>query len=175
MLPPLALPAAFFLSGAAGLIFQVVWLYRCGLVLGTSVAAVTVVLSGFMAGLAAGNAAAALASSRLRRPLVAYASLELIVAAFGVAVTYLLPHASMVLLPIARSTGGSGLFVDIARFALAFAMLAVPATAMGATLPVLVGGLCATGDRFGAGRALVGRRVAAAVHDARMPCAAADS
>jgi len=74
----------------------------------------------------------------------------LIVAAVGVAVTYLLPHASMVLIPIARSTGGSGLFVDIARFALAFAMLAVPATAMGATLPVLVGGLCATGDRFGA-------------------------
>ena len=50
MFPSLALPAAFFLSGAAGLIFQVVWLYRCGLVLGSSVAAVTVVLSGFMGG-----------------------------------------------------------------------------------------------------------------------------
>ena len=45
-------------------------------------------------------AAAALASSRLRRPLIAYASLELIVAAVGVAVTYLLPHASMVLIPL---------------------------------------------------------------------------
>ena len=63
MFPSLALPAAFFLSGAAGLIFQVVWLYRCGLVLGSSVAAATVVLSGFMAGLAIGNALAA--SSRL--------------------------------------------------------------------------------------------------------------
>ena len=66
MFPSLALPAAFFLSGAAGLIFQVVWLYRCGLVLGSSVAAVTVVLSGFMAGLALGNALAARFAARVR-------------------------------------------------------------------------------------------------------------
>ena len=44
-----ALPGAFFLSGAAGLIFQVVWLYRCGLVFGSSVAAVTVVLVAVLA------------------------------------------------------------------------------------------------------------------------------
>ena len=38
MVPRFALSAAFFLSGAAGLVFQIVWLYRCGLVLESSVA-----------------------------------------------------------------------------------------------------------------------------------------
>lgn len=144
MFPSLVLPAAFFLSGAAGLIFQVTWLYRCGLVLGSSVAAVTVVLSGFMAGLALGNAAVAARGRRLTRPLRAYAALELLVALSGVAVTYLLPHAGVLLTPAA----GSATALNALRFLVAFIFLLVPATAMGATLPLLVSALCAQGTRF---------------------------
>lgn len=149
MFPSLALPAAFFLSGAAGLMFQVVWLYRCGLALGSSVAAVTVVLSGFMAGLALGNALAARFAVRIERPLLTYASLELVVAAAGVTITAALPHVAFVLAPVVRAIGGSGALVNALRFGVAFALLVVPATAMGATLPVLVGALCRAGDRFG--------------------------
>ncbi len=144
MFPSLVLPAAFFLSGAAGLIFQVTWLYRCGLVLGSSVAAVTVVLSGFMAGLALGNAAVAAGGRRLAHPLRTYASLELLVALSGVIVTYLLPHAGSLLTPAANSAGA----LNAQRFLVAFVLLLVPATAMGATLPVLVSALCANGARF---------------------------
>ena len=149
MFPSLALPAAFFLSGAAGLIFQVVWLYRCGLVLGSSVAAVTVVLSGFMAGLALGNALAARFAARVQRPLLTYALLELVVAVAGVTITAALPHVALLLAPVVRAMGGSGAPVNALRFGVAFALLVVPATAMGATLPVLVGALCRAGDRFG--------------------------
>ena len=144
MVPSLALPAAFFLSGAAGLIFQVTWLYRCGLVLGSSVAAVTVVLSGFMAGLALGSAAVATRRPRLTHPLRVYAALEVLVAVSGVTVTYLLPHTGAVLAPVA----GSGAALNTLRFLIAFTVLLVPATAMGATLPVLVSALCAQGTRF---------------------------
>jgi spermidine synthase len=150
MPPSLILPAAFFLSGAAGLIFQVVWLYRCGLVFGSSVAAVTVVLSGFMAGLAAGNALAAVYGPRVRRNLRAYALLEAIVAATGLVVTALLPHLSSVLAPLAQAAGESSALLNVARFLLAGLLLIVPATAMGATLPLLVAALCRFGDRFGA-------------------------
>jgi spermidine synthase len=146
---PTALPAAFFLSGAAGLIFQIVWLYRCGLVFGSSVAAVTVVLSSFMAGLAAGNAGAARFGRRVSSPLAAYALLEVVVAVTGMIVTLLLPHAGAVLVPVARRLGESGAAIDAVRFALAFAVLVVPATAMGATLPLLVSAMCAAGDPFG--------------------------
>lgn len=144
MFPSLALPAAFFLSGAAGLIFQVTWLYRCSLVFGGSVTAVTVVLSGFMAGLALGNAAVASRGGRLAHPLRVYAVLELLVALSGVAVTWLLPHAGALLTPAVHS----GVTLQALRFLLAFAILLVPATAMGATLPVLVSALCARGTRF---------------------------
>ncbi len=144
MFPSMVLPAAFFLSGAAGLIFQVTWLYRCGLVLGSSMAAVTVVLSGFMAGLALGNAAAAARGRRITRPLRVYAALELLVAFSGVVVTYLLPHTGALL----ASTTGSSPALNTLRFLVAFGILLVPATAMGATLPVLVSALCAQGARF---------------------------
>lgn len=144
MLPSLALPAAFFLSGAAGLIFQVTWLYRCGLVLGSSMAAITVVLSGFMAGLALGNAAVAASGRRLAHPLRVYAALELLVAFSGVFVTWLLPQAGGLLAPAA----GGGAALNTLRFLVAFVFLLVPATAMGATLPVLVSALCARGTRF---------------------------
>ena len=150
MLPSLALSAAFLLSGAAGLIFQVVWFYRCGLVFGSSVASATVVLSGFMGGLAAGNALASRVGPRITRLTRTYAVLEGVVAVTGVLVTYLLPRAGDVLVPLARLTGGSGAIVNLLRFVFAFVLLAVPATAMGATLPVLVADVCRRGDRFGA-------------------------
>lgn len=150
MFASLALPAAFFLSGAAGLIFQVVWFYRAGLVFGSSLASVTVVLTGFMAGLAAGNALAASRGARTVRPLRAYARLEVAVALSGIVVTWLLPLVSTALVPLARAAGDSTAVVNAARFILAMLVLGVPATAMGATLPLLVGALCRSGDRFGA-------------------------
>ena len=149
MLPALALPAAFLLSGAAGLIFQIAWFHRCGLVFGSSVAAVTVVLSSFMAGLAIGNALAGRFGPRVVLAVRAYAWLEGVVAVAGVLVTYLLPSVSLVLVPLARDTGDGGLSVNVIRFVLAFGLLAVPATAMGATLPMLMAASCRQGDRFG--------------------------
>ena len=76
-----ALSLAFRLSGAAGLIFRIVWFHRAGLVFGGSVWAVTIVLASFMGGLAIGNALTLRYATRLRRPIQAYAVLELIVAA----------------------------------------------------------------------------------------------
>jgi len=45
----------FFLSGAAGLIYEVVWTRWLTLVFGTTVYAYSIVLSAFMAGLALGS------------------------------------------------------------------------------------------------------------------------
>lgn len=149
MLPSCGLSAAFLLSGAAGLIFQMVWFYRCGLVFGSSVASATVVLSGFMGGLALGNALAGRFGTRITRLVRAYAVLEGVVAVTGLTVTYLLPHVGGVLVPLARTTGDTGALVNLLRFLFAFALMAVPTTAMGATLPLLVAASCEHGDRFG--------------------------
>src|SRR5215469_6294035 len=77
-----AVTLCFFLSGAAGLIDQVVWSKALGLVFGHTAYAVATVLAVFMAGLAAGSAWIGRAGDRSRKPIVLYAWLE-----FGVAAT----------------------------------------------------------------------------------------
>ena len=122
-----ALSIAFVLSGAAGLIFQVVWFHRASLVLGSSLWAVTIVLSAFMGGLAMGNAAAPVLRQRFARPLRTYVWLELVVAVSGLAVSLILPHLGGLLAPMARALSGSSLAVNLVRLLAAFAVLAVPA------------------------------------------------
>src|SRR5580765_4030167 len=110
-----ALSVAFFFSGAAGLIFQVVWFHRAGLIFGSSIWAVTIVLSSFMGGLALGNALAGKYASSVRRPLVVYARLEALVAIAGLAVTFLLPHLTFVLRPLTRAASDAMWAVNLVR------------------------------------------------------------
>ena len=135
------LSLAFFLSGAAGLIFQVVWFYRAGLAFGNGVWAITVVLSSFMAGLALGSILAGRLARRISQPLRTYAALEAVVALFGLATTWALPLLTTILTPLGAITGSSTVLQNLIRVGAAFAVLAVPATAMGATLPVAVSAL----------------------------------
>ena len=72
-----------FMSGAAGLVFEVVWFHRAGLVLGNSVWATSIVLSSFMAGLALGSLLVNRFPTSFHRSLQAYAALETTVALSG--------------------------------------------------------------------------------------------
>ena len=60
-----SLSLVFFLSGAAALLFEALWLRRAGLMLGSSVWASSIVLASFMTGLAVGNALAVRWAARL--------------------------------------------------------------------------------------------------------------
>lgn len=148
----LTLSLVFFASGAAGLIFEVVWFHRCGLVFGNSVWSTSVVLSSFMGGLAIGSALMARYGHRLTRFLRTYAILEIIVAVSGLLLTYGLPHLNSLLVPIAHSLRDTEWLLNVLRLMTAFAVLTVPTTAMGATLPVLVSAM--SRGRGGFGRAL---------------------
>jgi len=88
-----AVAACFFLSGFAALIYQTAWLRQLSLVFGTSELAVAAVLSAYMAGLAAGAAAAARFGMRVRRPVLAYGLLEAGIAVSALAVPLLLAGA----------------------------------------------------------------------------------
>lgn len=145
----IVLPAAFFLSGAAGLVFQVVWLYRCGLALGSSLASVTVVLSAFMGGLAIGNLVVARHGGRVNRPLRLYVGLELVAGVTGVLVTHALPETAALVNHLPGASGG-GAALNLWRFLVAFALMGVPTTLMGATLPLLTEARTREGRTFGA-------------------------
>src|SRR5262245_17088296 len=131
----------FLFSGAAGLIFQVVWFHRAGLVFGNSIWSTSIVLSSFMAGLALGGALIAWFGRRIMRPLRAYAMLEAAVAVSGVGLTYALPALTRVVPPLTSAFVDSAWAVNLIRLVTAFAVLLVPSTAMGATLPLLAGSL----------------------------------
>jgi spermidine synthase len=105
-----------------------------------------------MGGLALGNALIGWYGHRISRFLRTYAILEAVVAVTGLALTYALPEVTRLFVLAARAFGDLPWLMNMVRLVIAFAMLMVPATAMGATLPVLVGALCRW--RGGFGRAL---------------------
>ena len=131
----------FFCSGAAALIFEMLWLYECGLVFGNGVWSASLVLAAFMGGLALGGGIAARAGAGLRRGLRTYALIEALVGVAGVGLTVILPALEAILAPFFRPMLETMWLINSARLFTAFALLLLPCTAMGLTLPLLVAAL----------------------------------
>jgi spermidine synthase len=73
---PLVL-AIFVLSGAAGLIYEIVWSRQLVLVFGNTTQAVSAILTGFFGGMAIGAAIGGRIADRVRSPLRLYGLLEI--------------------------------------------------------------------------------------------------
>jgi spermidine synthase len=127
----------FFLSGACGLVYQVVWARMLTQVFGTTAAAVGTVLAAFMSGLALGGWFLGRAADRSANPLRFYALLELAVGLGALAVHFLLGRITPIYILAYHASGESAVVLAAARFILAFALVMVPTVFMGATLPVL--------------------------------------
>lgn len=136
-----ALALCFFLSGAAGLVYQTAWSQQLAVVFGGADVAVVAVLAAYMAGLTIGARLAADLAASHRRPLLAYAALEAAAAAGALLVGPALRLAGRVqdalfggldALPDAGA-GASALFPAAAALAILF----VPTACLGATLPFL--------------------------------------
>src|SRR2546423_2803024 len=76
----------FVLSGATGLIYEVLWARMLGLVFGATTLAVSTVLAAFMGGLALGSALAGRTGASIKRPVRAYGLLEIGIALYALAV-----------------------------------------------------------------------------------------
>ena len=79
----------------------------------------------------------------------AYASIEVVIALTGLMALVLLPHTSRWLAPAFSQLAASPAAVNTLRLAVSFALLVVPAAAMGATLPVLMHALRGGPETFG--------------------------
>lgn len=130
------LVACLFASGAAALTLELVWSRSLRLVFGSSTLAVSTVLAAYMLGLGLGGLAAGRLAARLRRPARAYGLVEI-----GIGLYAALVPALLAALPgVERSLAGltSDAAAAAVRFPLVLAVLLVPTTLMGATLPLLV-------------------------------------
>ncbi|MBN1827192.1 MAG: fused MFS/spermidine synthase [Candidatus Eisenbacteria bacterium] len=144
----------FFLSGVAGLLYQVVWNRLLLLVFGGSSYATATVLASFMSGLALGSWLFGRRADRSPDPLRLYGAIEI-----GIAVTALLVPAltlagRALFLRAAPALEGTALFVPV-RYALAFLTLLLPTTLMGGTFPVLSRVIVRELDRVGRGVGLL--------------------
>ena len=145
-----SLCSIFFVSGASALIFETLWFRQAGLAFGNSVWASSLVLSGFMGGLALGNTLAARYGDRLRNPVRAYALAEGAIALTGVGLISVFPHLGSVLAPVFRPLMDQPWLLNPLRLFCAFLLLLIPSTAMGITLPLLTKTLMGYDPHFGA-------------------------
>ena len=127
----------FLLSGATGLIYEVVWLRLLGLVFGHTVYAITAVLAAFMAGLGLGGYVFGRRASRIRNLIRAYGWLEIGVGVYCALIPALLGLASSLYLGLFRALEPSYNVFSLVQFLIVFAFLLVPTVLMGGTLPIL--------------------------------------
>ncbi len=133
-------PLLVLLSGAAALVYELVWTRWLTLALGAGARSMAVVVGATMLGLAAGSRLAGAPADRSTRPLRLYAGIELAIALAALAAGALLRGASA--FPPA--------WPPAAAAAAALLVVVLPMALMGATLPCLTAAI----SRGGGGRTL---------------------
>ncbi|MGA2265973.1 MAG: fused MFS/spermidine synthase [Phycisphaerae bacterium] len=144
-----AVLALFFFSGACGLVYEIIWTRLLRLVMGNTIFSITTVLCAFMGGLAAGSYLGGRFIERRRDPLRIYALLEAAVGLYCLALPMIINVAEPLYRLIYRDYASSYYLFGLLRFAFCGMLLLVPATFMGATLPVLSTFVTASLDRIG--------------------------
>jgi predicted membrane-bound spermidine synthase len=140
-----AILGIFVLSGAAGLIYEIVWSRQLVLVFGNTTQAVSAILTGFFGGMAIGAAIGGRIADRVRSPLRMYGVLELalVIIVLVTPLTFRLIHeAYRGIYPALESTP----LLALARLVLAVLALAPATVMMGATFPALVRHFARTGS-----------------------------
>ncbi len=142
-----------FGSGFSALVYQVIWVRLLGLVFGVTVYAASTVLAAFMGGLALGSYLAGRLSDRVRSPLRWFAAAETLIGLSALATPTLLAWMTPIYRQISAGRADESGVLTLARLACSAAILLVPTTMMGATVPFVL-------RRALSGSREVGRRAA---------------
>ncbi|VAX17208.1 hypothetical protein MNBD_NITROSPINAE01-1120 [hydrothermal vent metagenome] len=127
----------FFISGAVGVAYEVVFVRELSLLLGVTIYAVSAVLVAFMGGLGVGAFWFGKTLDKGFAPIRLYAILEIALGLYILSFPVVLSIAKEIYIAVHPGTEGVNLFVIGLRFALAVIVLALPTILMGGTLPAL--------------------------------------
>ncbi|HWP43503.1 MAG TPA: fused MFS/spermidine synthase, partial [Blastocatellia bacterium] len=129
----------FALSGFIALGYEVIWSRVLALIIGSSVYAFSIMLTTFLVGLALGASLASRIVDRIRRPVMAFALLELGVGATSMIGAYLFNELPYIFMQLYRwlETSAFGLLL-LARFLVASLVMIVPTLLLGALFPLVV-------------------------------------
>ena len=139
----------FLMTGLSGLVYELLWARMFSLVFGATVLAVSTVLAAFFAGLALGSWAFGQVVDRYGKPLLLYGLLEIGTGLYAAFVPSLISHAQVAAAQLGQQAPDSFLAVSLARFGFCFALVLVPTTLMGGSLPVLARFAARPGKRIG--------------------------
>jgi spermidine synthase len=130
----------FFLSGATGLVYELLWVRVLYQSFGSTIQSVTTVVAAYMGGLGLGAWLFGRRADRHAKPAALYGWLEIAIGVFGLVSPLVLALAHRVYVGTAGALAlGSGASVAL-RFGLAALVLLIPTTLMGGTLPALTKG-----------------------------------
>src|SRR6266508_3690321 len=135
--PALTYSFLFFLSGATGLIYELLWVRVLYQSFGSTIQSVTTVVAAYMGGLGLGAWLLGRRADRSPRPAVLYGRLEIAIGVFGIISPLVLGLAHWIYIGTAGALALGGAASVALRFGLAAVVLLIPTTLMGGTLPVL--------------------------------------
>lgn len=127
----------FLVSGATGLVYEVVWTRQLGLVFGVTIFAASAVLAAYMAGLAIGSWLFGRWIDRATDPARVYAWLEIGVGVSALLIPFAFSAIEPLYVALARAFEGQFLLFNLSRAVLAALPLLVPTTLMGGTVPAI--------------------------------------
>jgi len=127
----------FFLSGAAGLMYEIIWTRFFSLTFGATTYSITTVLTAFMAGLALGSILLGKVADRVKQRLILYGWLELLIGLYALVFPFVFSLSSRFYLHLIGGGETDPLQKLAIKFALSFLIMLVPTTLMGGSLPVL--------------------------------------
>jgi spermidine synthase/Flp pilus assembly protein TadD len=146
----------FFISGITALIYEIVWTRMLTLVFGHTVFSVSVVLAAFMAGLGLGSYLFGYAVDRLPeiggngssaggKALLIWGWVEILIFTSGALLSFLFANFSGIYASLHSVIPESIALQNLIRMVFAFALMLIPTTLMGATLPI-ISKYCITDD-----------------------------
>jgi predicted membrane-bound spermidine synthase len=127
----------FFLSGMAGLIYEVVWAKYLSLFLGNTAQAHTIVLATFMGGLALGYFLFGRIADRAQSALNLYGWMEIVIGLSGALFVPLIGSLGLIYISFVSYLGLDTIFTTPAKFIFSIFLMLLPTIVMGGTLPVL--------------------------------------
>jgi spermidine synthase len=126
----------FFLSGAAGLIYEICWIRRATAIFGATTFAASSVVSVFLLGLALGSATFGIVSPHVRRPLHAFAFVEIAVGFLAVITPAAFEAVEPIFGAMYRASPPGGILQSAGRIVVVGTILLPPTFLMGAALPL---------------------------------------
>ncbi|HKP14009.1 MAG TPA: fused MFS/spermidine synthase, partial [Blastocatellia bacterium] len=135
----IAVLVAFAVSGFVALAYEVIWSRVLALIIGSSVYAFSIMLTTFLIGLAAGAALVSRFADRIRRPVLAFAIIEIGVGVTSFIGAHLFNDLPYVFVQLYRVIGsGSFTVLLFARFLVSALVMIGPTLLLGALFPLVV-------------------------------------